>query len=151
MSEVRLNFLNWRPDLEDFMNDGLTVATNVVHDAEGYKEVPLHSAGSFATTGGLVSVSSIVAKPVGAQSDTIAAWISNNTLNIGINGVTMTSPTTGYPLSFATAGSNQFITAFDVCELNGVAFFVVQAEQNQAAPATVATLRHVGYATLTAV
>ena len=66
MTQVRFDFLNLAPDMEDTENQGLTVAQNVVHDTEGYKPVHLGSAGSFATTGGLAAsnatVTSIIAK-----------------------------------------------------------------------------------------
>jgi hypothetical protein len=39
VSELRYQFLNWRPDLEDTQHDGLSVADNVFHDVEGYKQV----------------------------------------------------------------------------------------------------------------
>lgn len=39
MSEVRLNFLNWRPDQDELNTEGLQVADNVIHETEGYKEV----------------------------------------------------------------------------------------------------------------
>lgn len=148
MAEIRYNFLNWRPDLEDTENQGLTVAQNVVHEPEGYKPIHLASAGSFVTTGGLAASSatvvSLVSKRIGPWSDQLCAWISNNTLNIGINGVTLTSTTTGYPLSFSTTGSPQ-VTVFDVCEYAGKVTFVVEAQQSQSIPATTAVLRHSGY------
>jgi hypothetical protein len=39
MSFVRYNFLNWQPDQEDYANDGLSVADNVIHNPDGYQEV----------------------------------------------------------------------------------------------------------------
>lgn len=148
LAELRTNFLNWRPDLEDTENQGLTIAQNVIHEPEGYKAVHLASAGTFTTTGGLAAsaatVTSLVAKRIGPWSDQLCAWVSSNTLNIGINGVTLTSTTTGYPLSFTTAAAPQ-ITVFDVCEYAGKVVFVVEAQQEQAIPATTAVLRHTGY------
>ena len=149
MSEVRLNFLNWRPDVEDVGNDGLSVADNVVHETEGYKPTHLGSTGSFATTGGLAAsaatIVSIVVKPVGAGDDLFCAWISGGTLNVGLNGVTATTATTGYPLSFGTVISNGEITVFDVCESYGKIYFVVEASQTEAVPATTPALRFQGY------
>lgn len=124
---MRVSFLDWRPDLEPFQHDGLTVATNVIHEEEGWRDVRLRSSNAFATTIA-ASVTSVVVKPIGSQDDNLVAWIQGDqNLHIGVNGVTGTSPTTGYPFSFATAASNA-ITAFDVTELNGYAFFVVRAE-----------------------
>ena len=65
-------------------------------------------------------------------------------MHVGVNGVTSTSSTTGYPLSFGTAGSDPFIYAFDVCEAEGRIFFTVEARQTNQGPITV-TLTHSGY------
>ena len=134
--------------MEATEHDGLTVADNVVHEPEGYKPVYLASGGSFATTGSLgastATITSLVAKPVGPGNDLFCAWLSNNTLQFGINGVTATTASTGYPLSFATTGSQQ-ITAFDVCEYGGKIFFTAQAQQTQTVPSATATLTLAGY------
>ena len=149
LAEARINFLNWRPDLEDTEHEGLTVAENLIHEPEGYKPCHLGSAGSFSTTGGLAAssatVNSLVAKRIGPWSDQLCAWLSNDTIQIGINGVTLTSTTTGYPLSFATAGSNQEITVFDVSEYGGKVTFVVEASQSEGSPSTTSSIRHSGY------
>ena len=150
MTEARINFINWHPDLEDTENKGLTVAENVVHEPEGYKPIHLASAGAFSTTGGLgasnATVTSLIAKPVGAANDLFCAWMANNTLHVGINGVTATTSATGYPLSFATAGAGggAQITAFDVSEYAGKISFVVEAAQNESIPSTSGTIRHSG-------
>lgn len=151
MSEIRLNFLNYRPIQEDVNHDGLTVANNVVHEPEGYKQIHIRTAAAFSTTGGLAasnaSVSSVIARPVGSQGDYFCAWLSGSpgTLHVGINGVTSTSSTTGYPLSFSTATSgNDRIYAFDVCEYAGKIFFVVEARFLESGGST-AALRHIGY------
>ena len=60
MSELRLSFVDWQPDLEDEVNQGLTVADNVLHGIDGYKPSHLGSAGSFATTGGLAASNATV-------------------------------------------------------------------------------------------
>jgi len=150
----RLKFLNWRPDLEDTENDGLTVAQNVIHDVEGWKPVHLGSAGSFVTTGSLAAsvanVTAIITKSVGVGNDTFSAWIANNQLNVGVNGVTSPALTsaggslTGYPLSFSTTGAPQ-ITAFDVCEYAGKIFFVAEAAQLEGAPTTTVSIRFMGH------
>lgn len=150
MPEFRFNFLNWRPDAEDTQHDGLSVADNVIHEPEGWRAVGLGSASSFATTGGLAASSStvisLVAKPVGSQNDLMCAWITTNgNLNLGLNGVTLASDTTGYPLAFATAVTDAEVTAFDVCESYGKIFFVVEAAANTGVPSTTVTLKHIGY------
>ena len=157
MSEIRLNFLNYRPALEDVNHDGLTVANNVVHEPEGYKPVHIRTTASFSTTGGLAassaSITSVFAKPVGTQGDYFCAWLSGSpgTLHFGLNGVTATSAgsaggsLTGYPLSFATATAGfDRIYAFDVCEYAGKIFFVAEA-RFQEQVGTVASIRHIGY------
>lgn len=141
---MRVGFLNWQPDLEPFQHDGLTVATNVIHEEEGWRDVKLRSANAFATTIA-ASVTSVVVKPIGAQDDYLVAWFEGDqNVHIGVNGVTGTSPTTGYPLSFSTAGGNA-ITAFDVTELNGYAFFVIRAEHQRLSPATETAQSFAGY------
>lgn len=153
MSDLKVNFLNFRPDLEDTENDGLTVAQNVVHEPEGYKAVYLASTGTLSTTGGLASVTSIVTKAIGVGDDTLSAWLSADTLHVGINGVTMTSTSTGFPVSFSTAttfGSPE-ITFFDTCELNGLVFFSAQASMSKQSPNTVTSIAVTGYSTIVSV
>lgn len=149
MSEVRFDFINLAPDIEDTENQGLTIAQNVIHEPEGYKAVHLASAGSFVTTGGLgasnATVTSVIAKPVGSLDDLFVAWIANDTLHVGINGVTSTSVTGGFPVSFGTTGSSQEVVAFDVAELADKIFFTVQIQQSQAVPSTAATLTTTGH------
>ncbi len=53
MSQLRLNFLNWRPDQDEFNTDGLQVADNVIHETEGYKPLHLQSGGAFSRQGAL--------------------------------------------------------------------------------------------------
>lgn len=136
----RFDYLNWRPDLEDYSFDGLTVADNVVHDAEGYKPIGLASAGSFATTGSLATVTSIVTKAVGSQGDTFSAWLNNSTIYVGVNGVTSPTTATGYPPAFTTAIAGGEITAFDVCEYAGKIAFTVEARVQTISPNTVVSI-----------
>ena len=163
MSNLRVNFLNWKPDTEDVGNDGLTVATNVVHDTEGYKATHLISATAFSTTGGLAdSVATVcalssglpcvIAQPVGAQDDLFVAWLSGSppTLHVGLNGITSTSDTTGYPLSFSTAYVSNTATpvaifAFDVCEYADKIFFNVEARMGTLSPNTTQSLKYSAY------
>ena len=154
MSQVRINFLNWRPDSEDFANDGLTTADNLIHETEGYKPVHLATAGAFATTGGLAAsnatVLSLVAKPVGSNGDLFCAWLADATLvtlHVGVNGTTATTAATGYPLQFATAVSSPEIYAFDVCEYGGKIVFTVEAQAETSTPATTVSLAFAGYMT----
>lgn len=147
--QVRINFLNWRPDQEDTEHDGLVKAENVIHETEGYKEVHLATAGAFATTGGLAAstatIASCVAKPVGSQGDLFCAWVSltgsppTATVHVGVNGVTAPAASTGFPLSAThTVLSSAAVTFFDVCELKEKIFFVVRADLNTSGPLAMA-------------
>ena len=135
--ELRVNFLNWRPDQEDVNTDGLTVADNVIHEPEGYKSVHLQTSGGFATTGGLAASSatilSCVAKPVGSQGDLFCAWVAAspanfNTIHVGVNGVTSGSATTAFPPNSAATTRAFAITALDVVEFNDRIHFLVRAD-----------------------
>lgn len=59
MSEFRINFLNWRPDQDEFNTDGLQVAENVLHETEGYKQLLKQTAGSFSTETAPFTMSSV--------------------------------------------------------------------------------------------
>ena len=50
MSQVKFNFINWRPDAEDMGNDGLVTADNVLHQPEGYIEYRTPTAAGFYAT-----------------------------------------------------------------------------------------------------
>ena len=148
--QVRINFLNWAPDKEDLGNEGLTVASNVVHDTDGYKPIYLASAGVFSTTGALASVSSIVTKPAGAQMTPFSAWLSADTIGVGFNG-TSAVQAGATTTAFATTGTAQEITAFDVAELNGQMVFVVEAQQVEGSPDTTSAIQAAGLITVTSV
>lgn len=75
MSEIRLNFIDWRPDLEDEAHDGLTVADNVIHEPEGYKPIRLETALAFTTNTALGTVLSVQVRPSGVSNDRVAAWV----------------------------------------------------------------------------
>lgn len=157
MSQVRFNFLNWRPDAEDFGNEGLVTADNVIHESEGFKPAHLESAAAFSTTGGLAATTatilSVCAKPVGSQGDLLVAWITDQTatsLHVGINGVTATTAATGYPLTFSTvyAGSTTTpvaISVFDVCEYGGKILWTVEAQMGTTTPSTTLSISFAGY------
>ena len=44
---TKVDFLNWRPDLDVYELDGLKVADNVLHGEDGYKPLALATAGAF--------------------------------------------------------------------------------------------------------
>jgi hypothetical protein len=149
MPRLRLDLLNWRPDLDETVNDGLTKADNVVHDAEGWKPVHLASSGSFATSiaASEATVLSIVALPVGASDDLFCAWIADATqptLHVGVNGSTATNTNTGHPLTFTTSAVNSAIWAFDVCEYGGKIIWTVEARAEDAGGTTL-SMAYSGY------
>lgn len=141
---MRTKFQGFAPDLDDYENPGLTVASNVVHDAEGYKPVTLDP--TFTATLSGVTVASVM--PVGAQGDYMAAWVDGNTLNVGINAVAATTTESGYPLTFSItpASFRDSINFFDVCELNNNIYFVVQATRQDQQDVNInETLNMAGY------
>jgi len=141
MSEVRLNFLNWRPDLEALGNDGLTVAENVLHDAEGFKKITEQTAGAFSTT--TASVTDFKAVAIGTNNQTFCCWLSGGTMFFGIDGVTATGPSTA--TAFATATAGQAISSFAVTEYGDDIFFCAVAEGTTAIPATLVSIGFSGY------
>ena len=146
IDRVRIPFLNWQPDKSDLPNEGLEDCDNVVHEPEGYKPVFLESAGAFATTGALTNVASIVVKTVGPSFDKFHAWLDSDQIKVGINGVEITS-SGSTTVSFATSGSNQAICFFDVAEFGDEILFTVEAQQDQATPATTVSIRLTGRTT----
>lgn len=146
---TRIDLINWRPDLDDVGNDGLSKADNVLHDVEGWRPVHLESAGAFSTAiaASTKTVLSVVAKPVGAGTDLFCAWLADQTtpaLHVGINGATAATAATGHPLAFATAVSNPEIWAFDVCEYAGKIVWTVEARAENAS-GTALSVAFAGY------
>ena len=79
MSQVKINFLNWRPDDEDLGNDGLITADNVYHDTEGYKQYKTPTTGAFSTNAGLGTCASVVFRTVGTSNQRIGCFLHNAT------------------------------------------------------------------------
>lgn len=137
--------------MEDEGNEGLTVADNVIHEPEGYKSIGLQSAGAFSTTGGLAAsvytVGACAARSVGDGSDAFCAWIANDTLHVGLNGVTATTAVTGYPLTFGVGATlrSDYITALDVCESYGKIFFIARGYSTTLLATTSAHKTMTGY------
>ena len=147
MSELRLNFLNWRPDAEDFSNDGLTVATNLVHGSEGYKQIRLTTDSSVATTSPLTTsvLTDVRAARVGtndniSNGNKIFAFVPSTTPSLsvatGFETITISFPT--------AAASSVALTAFQVTEINNNIFIVAQAE-GLAAGGTAVSANFTGY------
>jgi len=170
MSLVKLDFLNWRPDQQDFRHDGLagpSGANNVYHAPEGWVPFKSSTTSNFTVGAGntaLATTPSLVIKSVGTADQRIVAYLHNGVtagagftidMSIGIfsDGFTTIGQYTTYTSSTITSaytGNN--ISAFQVCELDDKIFFTAQAELpattalNASAP--VITLNSTGYATI---
>ena len=141
MSELRLNFLNWRPDAEEFGNDGLSIATNVIHDTEGYKQVRLTTALAVTTTAPFtasiftdVRVARAGVINNAADTNKVSAYIRSTSPSLTVAGW----PTATTTISFATAAASSVaLKAFQITESNGNIFVVAHAEAKAAGGTTV--------------
>lgn len=149
MSQIRVNFLNWRPDLDATSHDGLAGASNVLHSEDGYKPIHVQTAAAFATTTAFTgmpsSVLSVQLRPLGtsgrylvgalipsAGNTTVSLavgvtdtdFVSATVLASGFTGTTATSATVN--LVGGTVPEAEFV-AFSVAELEGSAFVVAKA------------------------
>lgn len=151
MSKVRLDFLNWRPDEDDFENP-LIQAKNVVHQSEGWVPYERPTAGAISAHGNFATVPSMVIRPVGTDNQHVVAWLDNGTvagngftmdLSIGLllegsGNYTLTSTyTTVTTGTVSTKNTLNNISCFDVCEGHDasgdpVLFFVAIAEGSAA-------------------
>ncbi len=134
--KLRRDFLNWRPDLEDFGSDHLTVADNMLHSDEGWKQITLQTQGSVSTANGLASITltALQARPMGARRDLATSGQNNYMLGVIAHATTtalqegvhfVENP--GGELStaqslFSQGATSQAIVAFDSCELNDNVF-----------------------------
>lgn len=99
MNEIRLNFLNWRPDQEPSTHDGLHAVDNLYHVETGYRGLKMQTAGAFATSTPLGSTQTafrdLQVKIAGPGRDKIFCGLvssSGNTtvsLHFGVNGSSM--------------------------------------------------------------
>ena len=82
--EIRRDFLNFQPDIEDFGNEGLVKADNVTHEPEGYKEVRQLATASVVQAIGFTTTA-IDVRPLGANSAYLglAYWPDTTSFNIG--------------------------------------------------------------------
>ena len=164
MSWVKIDFLNWQPDQEDWNNEGLVTADNVIHSEEGYVPFSNFNTGSYVASTTFGTAPSIIFRPVGTNDQQLVAWLDNATaagagftidLNIGMtdsrySGLGTYTTYTSSTITSAWTGNN--IAAFDVCELDDKIFWAVQAELPTAtvlnASAPVITINSTGYATI---
>lgn len=141
MSKFRFDFLNWRPDAEDYSNDGLVTADNLLHSEEGYKQVLQQTATSFLEESPLFggnSTVSVKARPFGFSGELAVAYIHNPTvtttsLRIGVKGnVAFTATTMG---TLASIGAARIIS-FSTCEFAQAVVIAAQAEASLLAGGT---------------
>lgn len=137
MSQVRLNFLGWQPDQDEYSPEGLIRANNVLHDTEGYKPLKMHTAGAFSasvwyTGATLASVRSMQIRAVGAGNNRVAAIVSDSAttaaiadLSIGVEGEAAAF-TTVATATLASAGGVR-CKAFSVGELESGVFLICAA------------------------
>lgn len=132
MSQIRTNFLGWRPDQDEFGLEGLITADNIIHDTEGYKPVKMQTAGAFSAAtfysgATLHSVRSMQIRAVGLGNNNMAAIAEDGTggvadLSIGAQGeaAAFTSISTA---TLASVGGIR-CKAFSVAELESGAFLI---------------------------
>ena len=131
--------------MEDTQNKGLTVADNVIHEPEGYKVAHLESAGAFSTSGGMNTIISVVSHPIGSAGDQFSAWIDGSgVLQVGINGNTATTSSTGFPLSHSTVTSGSNISFMSVTEYQDDVYFTVQSFLTGITPSTLTSISFSG-------
>lgn len=155
----RFQFLNWRPDLEDTEFEGLTVADNVVHDVEGWKEVQFVTDGAVST---LVSSSIYFAsgQTIGAMQVRQLGNLFDTSINNKVAAYTRDGSTPNFVVDFfntttpaSTGISNAItsahaVTAFQSAELNKVIVVCAQAT-GTAASGTSVSLNITGYTDIT--
>jgi hypothetical protein len=163
MSNVKLNFLNWQPDVEDYRNEGLITADNVIHSPEGY--IQYKTPTTFVTSTAIGTCPSMVVRSVGTNDQRVVAYLNNATaagagytidLNLGLFSSNYTTVALYTSMTSSTIGNlstQNRVVAFDVCELGGVIFMAAQAELPvttalNAGDAPVVTLNATGYATI---
>ena len=135
MSQVRVNFLGWRPDQDEYATEGLITAENVLHDTEGYKPLKMQTAGAFSAStwyslDTLSSIRSMQIRAVGLGNNRMAAIAEDGSsgvadLSIGAEGEgsAFTSISTA---TLASAGGVR-CKAFSVAELESGAFLMAAA------------------------
>lgn len=141
MPRVRFNFLNWRPDQDEFNTEGLQVADNLLHDTEGYKQFDFVTTGAFATNTSIGTCPSIVVRPVGTNNQYVAAYLDNRQvagagatydLNIGLlNGYSLSGNYTSVTSATSSAdltGTAFRVSAFEVTELQDRIFVTAEAQ-----------------------
>jgi hypothetical protein len=160
MSFVKFDFLNWRPDLEDYRNEGLVSAQNILHQPEGYKQITALTTTSMGTIASVAfdkTATSIQMRQVGPNKDaeTIANMVygaaARNAGGTAIAvvasgaGSTVAGIQTGSVLATTTSG---VVKCFQVCELNDIAFVAFETQHIEPG-GTLISLNQSAYSTMT--
>jgi hypothetical protein len=135
MSQIKYNFLNWRPDLEKHEHDGLVLAQNVLHDSNGYYPIKIQTTTAFATQqplgAGFGAYGDLKVKPFGNAGELACAGIqydtaTTNSFSIGVvgNGGGFTSVTMA---TLSSVGAAR-IKSFDVSDVGQWVVIAAQAE-----------------------
>lgn len=138
--KIRVDWLNWRPDLEETEFDGLTVADNVIHQPEGYKGVTFVTNGAVSTIASAGNIYWVSGTTIGAiqvlqlgtllddsDSNKVAAYLREGVspqFIVDFFNTTTPQSTTG---AAGVMTSGYAITAFQTAELNDVIFVCAQA------------------------
>lgn len=173
MNQLKINFLNWRPDVDEYQNDGLTVADNVYHDVGGYKQVLVPTTTSFATVsaGYGVGVVDVIWRQAGAEMglgaisgvptryNKVFAELTYNTAlsgaylavdgpdNLGLGSVAATLVRAGGTTASVAQGT-AFLEGVQTCELNDFLFTTCHAEAEEAS-GTACSANVTAYMTIT--
>lgn len=141
MSQIRVNFLNWRPDLEPSEHEGLVSASNAYHSPSGYKSVQANTAGAGATLNGLDGITMLSSRalqvmPMGpgrtvGAPNFISGYIREATG--GSFNLSLTENAGGDSLASTlnATGTSMALTAFDVCALGNQVFVCAQMDLAQ--------------------
>lgn len=132
MSQLRRDFLNWRPDADAFGNDGLTVADNVLHDSEGYKPLCRQTDMAFVTMNyyaqlPLASVRSMQVRAIGDRKNQVAAIVQDKATTAAIAELSVgarydSGPFTTLSTATLLSASNVRVKSFSLAELGAGAF-----------------------------
>lgn len=162
--EERLQFLNWRPDLEDVGNAGLSVADNVYHQPEGYKELNAYTDAATGTvTSGGTLLSAYAVQSVQLTNDDTSTQPAGQYLTATLTFATATagslarlrliesnsgsdlSTTLTQSATLTGFGTQMAITSFSTFQYDDKIFVVAQAEVEVGAVAT--AINATGYIT----
>jgi len=132
VSQVRLNFLDWQPDKEDIANEGLTKATNVLHDTEGYKPLVKQTSGAFSvdtfyTATTLHSIRAMQVRQVGMNANRVAAIARDSSTTAGTANFTVGLEGESAPFTTMSSGTLSSaggcrISSFSVAEMESGVF-----------------------------